>query len=76
MVTTSSAVGAIAYQFSRRSPTRNIIGPYASLRPDCSHSSIGWRIGKVTSWAPASSISSRTICPTLRSTRSPNGSHE
>ena len=59
---------------SLRSSRRNMSGPYAASRPDCFHSSSGWAIGSVISCAPAPSISSRTICSTLRSTRWPSGS--
>ncbi len=73
---TSSAVGDRQKPVSLRSSSRNSSGPYVALRPLRSHSSSGWRIGSVSSWAPAASISSRTIWATLRSTREPSGSHE
>src|SRR3954470_22140863 len=46
--------------------------PYRPLR---FHSSAGVMTGMSISWQPIASISSRTICSTLRCTRQPAGSH-
>ena len=47
--------------------------PMRPARPDSSQSEIGCSAVKSTSQAPARSISSRTICSTLCSTRMPSG---
>ena len=51
-----------------------MFGPYSLQRPVASYGSLGSSAGKWTSCAPAASISSRTTCSTLASTRRPSGS--
>ncbi len=58
---------------SRRSTIENRFWPKALCRPDFSHSSSGCSAGIISSWPPIRSISSRTICSSLRSDRQPRG---
>src|SRR5699024_10458797 len=75
-VEVSSCVGPSITSLPLRSVNRNSSDPYSVQRPLVSYGSRGRSAGRLISWAPEASISSRTTCSTLRRVRRPSGSHE
>ena len=73
---TSSWVIPNARSACLRSCSRNISKPMVSQRPERCQSDAGCMAGSRNSWAPISSMPSRTIRSTLLCTRSPSGSSE